>query len=263
MTRWRWLGVLVILIGGLVVVPAMILIVTFSSNGPLVDGQVLPNGGIVVVDGYVSVALVPTGEGSYVLVDTGNDPAGAAIDRALQRLGASRGDVAAILITHGHPDHLGACGGFPDAKIFALKAEMPLLEGRVAAGGPLPRLLGPASLCPTERIVPVLDGSTMQLGTLRLQALAMPGHTAGSTAWWIDGVLFFGDAADARSDGTVSPAKWIFSDDQPQATASLERLAAYVAESGLRVDAMAFSHSGVIVGSAPLLSLAGASTPAP
>lgn len=254
MVRWRWLGVLVLLLGGLVAVPVAVLIATFAPNAPLIDGQQLPNGGTVVVDGYVSVSLVPAGDGTYVLVDAGNDPAGAAIDRALEGVGASRRDVSAILITHGHSDHVAACGGFPDAKIFALKPEMPLLAGQVAPKGPLPRLLGPHSACPIERIVPVLDGSTIPVGSRRLQALALPGHTEGSTAWWIDGVLFLGDAADVSRSGTLTPAKWVFSDDQRRATASLEALATRITASGLPIDAVVCSHSGVLEGSAALLA---------
>ena len=43
-----------------------------------------------------------------ILVDTGMDAGGLALDAALGEAGAARPDVSHVLITHAHRDHVGA-----------------------------------------------------------------------------------------------------------------------------------------------------------
>ncbi len=81
----------------------------------------------------------------------------------------------------------------------------------------------------------------------------MPGHTAGSAAYLADGVLFLGDSASARKDGALVPAVGLFSDDAAQNHAALKALGARLQSGGLRVDALAFAHSGPLSGLKPLL----------
>lgn len=257
---WRGLGCAGVSALGLVgVLVAAVGYASFAGVRPIEDQRVLPNGAVVLKDGYVSVALLPLPDGTYALIDSGNDPAGAAIDRALTARRAVRDDVKAILVTHGHPDHLAACGGFEDARIYVMRDEVRLLRGEVAPQGPIPRLLGAReSRCPLDQLVPVEDGAVVALGggAMVARAFAMPGHTAGSAAWWIGGVLFLGDAADADVDGNLHTAKWLFSDRQRRATRSLLDLAERIGSSDLRVDAMVFSHTGVLEGVAPLMAFA-------
>lgn len=234
---------------------------TFMGNGAIVDGKMLPDGGVIVQDGYVSLALLPAPglDRGFVLVDAGNDPAGVAIDRALTERGAVRDDVAAILVTHGHPDHTAACGGFPNAKVYALQAEAPLMRGEVAARGPLPRMFGAAaSSCAPDQMVWVADGEHVRIGDLDVRPFAVPGHTAGSAAWYVDGVVFFGDAADASAEGELTVAKWVFTDDQALATRSLTALSRRLTKDALPVSMLVFSHTGTLDGIAPLTAFAAA-----
>jgi glyoxylase-like metal-dependent hydrolase (beta-lactamase superfamily II) len=254
---WRGVGCFgASVLVGVALLAGGVLYATFSGMGAIEDQRVLSNGAIVLQDGYVSMFLVPLADRTFALVDVGNDPAGAAVDRVLAARRAVRDDVKVILLTHAHPDHVAACGGFEDARIYVMRDELKLLRGEVAAGGPLPRLLGAReSACRRDRVVAVEDGAVVPLGGGRVaRAMALPGHTAGSAAWWIDGVLFLGDAADADAEGRVTPAKWLFSDDQRRAARSLRELAARVRATGLQVDALAFSHTGVLDGVEPLLA---------
>ena len=75
------------------------------------------------------------------------------------------------------------------------------------------------------------DGDTLMLGPHTVHVYAVPGHTQGSAAYLVDDVLFMGDAADTKSDGTVIGSPWIFSDSQPQDRASLVALDARLAVS--------------------------------
>jgi glyoxylase-like metal-dependent hydrolase (beta-lactamase superfamily II) len=57
-------------------------------------------------------------------------------------MGLGKESVKAILLTHAHPDHIGGCGAFPDAEIFAMAAERSLLEGRAASRSLIGVLIG-------------------------------------------------------------------------------------------------------------------------
>lgn len=233
---------------------------TFSGLPPIHDGQVLPGGARVVKDGYVSCYLLPAGSGRFVLIDTCNDPEGTAIDAALAASGADRDAVGAVLLTHGHPDHTAACGRFPNATVYALADEIPLLEGRTASRGPLTRLFGAArSSC--GPITALSDGQSLTLGTLEARVYAVPGHTAGSGAWSVSGIVYFGDAADATGSGGMVPAKWLFTDNQAEATRSLVSLSSRLEADGAEVRALAFSHTGTLDGREALTRFARSNAP--
>ena len=52
-----------------------------------------------------------------VLIDSGADPSGRALDGLLASLGAKRGDVSDVFLTHGHGDHVAAATLCPRARI--------------------------------------------------------------------------------------------------------------------------------------------------
>ena len=102
-----------------------------------------------------------------------------------------------------------------------------------------------------------MDGETYMLNQVPVRVFGVPGHTAGSAAYLIDGVLFLGDAADTTSGGTIIQSPWVFSDSQAQDRASLVRLDKRLMQDGTNVTALEFAHSGVLVkGLAPLTAFA-------
>lgn len=222
--RWRRLALGALAGGGAVGLGLVALLAwTFSGMGAM-EERALPGGGKVVKDGYVSVAVVPAGPDLVALVDAGNDASGAAILRELAARGIGPEAVTAILLTHGHPDHTAACGLFPNATTYAAEAELPMLRGEVGSRGPVTRWFGPrASGC--AKLVGVADGGTVSLGDREATLYAVPGHTPGSAAWRVDDVLYVGDSADAAADGSLAPAKWMFTDDPAVNEASLRALA--------------------------------------
>lgn len=117
-------------------------------------------------NGYI-VACPHTGEG--VIIDTPAEP-----EKLLEAIGDLQ--IKAILITHGHQDHLL---GFTEIK------------DQVAA----PVAVGPRDAhrlpSPPERLL--ADGDIITFGRQRMRALATPGHTDGSTCFLIGKHLFSGD----------------------------------------------------------------------
>jgi glyoxylase-like metal-dependent hydrolase (beta-lactamase superfamily II) len=138
---------------------------------------------------------------------------------------------------------------------MALEADVPLVEGRAGAKGPLPRLF---PVNPTGvRVTRILrDGETITLSGVPIRVYAVPGHTAGSAAYYVNGVLFIGDSADIASDGTLRGSPWIFSDSQADNRASLVALEQRLVADGANVAAIVPSHSGGIDGVEALTAFA-------
>lgn len=251
----RTLKILGIVIALLVIVAVGTVASAFVGRQSITDGLEI-NGIRIVKDGIVSVAFVPMGPGEVALIDAGNDKSGKAILAELARRQLGRDAVKAILLTHGHPDHTAAILLFPGAQVMALGTEVPLVEGRAGAHGPLTRFM-PVSPTGVKVSRTLQDGDTVMLDQVPVRVFAVPGHTAGSAAYLVNGVLFLGDAADASSDGAIKPAPWIFSDSQAQDRTSLVHLDQRLIQEGDDVKAIAFAHSGGLVkGLAPLTAFA-------
>ena len=252
MKRFLKIAGLVLLV--LIVAIGAVLAVTFMGRQPIVDGQEF-SGIRIIEDGFTAVGVIPVNDRQVALVDTGQDAEGEVIKRELARRQLQPDSVAAILVTHGHQDHIGALGQFPKAEIMALEAEVPLVEGRAGAKGPVPQFM---PVRPTGvKVSRVLhDGDVVMLYTLPVRVYAVPGHTAGSAAYFVNGALFVGDSADIASDGRLQGAPWIFSDSQEENRESLARLEQRLVSDGVNVRVMIPAHSGAASGIAPLTAFA-------
>lgn len=241
--------VLVLVIG----VAAMVAVI-FMGRSALMDGQEV-NRVRVVADGFSSVAMIPVGDRQVALVDSGADQAGEAILAELRRRQLGPEAVVAILVTHGHSDHTGGLRQFPQAQVMALEAEVPLVEGRASARGPLTRLI-PVSPTGVKVTRVLRDGEVVMLGDVQIRVYAMPGHTMGSAAYFVDGALLIGDSADVASDGSLHRSPWLFSDSYADNRASLVRLEQRLVADGANVKAIVPSHSGTADGLATLTEFA-------
>lgn len=146
---------------------------------------------------------------SWVLIDAGVWPSGDAIVEAAAKCFGSRARPSAIILTHGHFDHVGALPELAerwDVPVYAHELEMPYLNGQSpypppdpAVGGGamsfLSRLYprGPIDLGSRLRPLPA-DGSVPGMPGWRW--IHTPGHTAGHVSLFreSDRTLIAGDA---------------------------------------------------------------------
>ncbi len=227
-------GITVVAIGLLVVgAAAVVLGPFFMTRQTIVDGFEI-EGIRILQNGIVSFAVVPVGSDQVVLIDGGTDTSGQAILAELSRRNLTPDAVRAILITHGHGDHMGAILAFPRAEVMALETEVGLIE----AGG-----RGPAGIEVTSALQ---DGQTVTIGNTQIRVFAIPGHSPGHAAYVVNGVLFLGDAAIAGRDGTLLNAHWFFSDDTDQNRTSLIRLHERLVQENVEIRAIACAHSAVL-----------------
>lgn len=144
----------------------------------------------------VSLALGAYGTNCYlvaredaaqaVVIDPGDESD--AVAAALNERGWTP---AAILITHGHHDHLGAVHAL--AERFGLEVWMPAGEA-----DELRRL---ETADPHEPDHLLEGGETVELAGIVFRVHAVPGHSRASIAYATDGVVFSGDVLFAGSIG--------------------------------------------------------------
>ncbi|MET0799558.1 MAG: MBL fold metallo-hydrolase [Actinomycetota bacterium] len=114
-----------------------------------------------------------------IVIDPGpEDPAH--LDEVARAAGAQ---VAAVLVTHDHPDHA------PGAATFAEQVQAPLYAFRLAGAEHL------------------RDGQIVSAGDLRVVAVHTPGHTSDHVVFHVPakGALFAGDAVLGRGTSFIDP----------------------------------------------------------
>lgn len=112
--------------------------------------------------------LIPNGAGGALVVDPGEaEPVRVAL--------AQRGlELAAILCTHHHRDHVGG-----NAQLWRPGVEV---VAHATDRDRVPHLTRT-----------VEDGELFEVAGVSLRALHVPGHTSGAVAYWMDDALFTGD----------------------------------------------------------------------
>lgn len=127
------------------------------------------------------------------------DP-GAEADRILEQVEADALNVAYVIDTHGHSDHIGANGPIVEAtgaKLVIHEADAEALADPVAN---ISAFVGIDASSPAPDAL-VVDGDELELDGLRLRVLHTPGHTPGSIVLLAGEALFSGDTLFAGSVG--------------------------------------------------------------
>jgi len=215
------------------------------------------------------LGLPGAGDREWVLIDAGvMGTSSSILGTARERFGAESRP-SAIILTHGHFDHVGALEDLAnrwDTPIYSHEMEMPYLDGRSSypppdptVGGGLMSTLsrfyprGPIDVGPRLRVLPA-DGSIPGMPGWRW--IATPGHSPGHVSFWreADRTLISGDAfittaqESAYAVATQRPEMhgppMYYTPDWDSARSSVERLA------GLEVDLAVTGHGPAMQGPA-------------
>lgn len=139
--------------------------------------------------------LYREGSGEVIFVDPADR--GADIYEALNKKGLA---VEAILLTHGHFDHIWGAERLRElsgAKIYALDAEQPVCrDAYVNVSAQAGRK---ATIEPDEWLT---DGQKITFAGISLEVIATPGHTAGSCCYYVPEAGFL-IAGDTLFEGSV------------------------------------------------------------
>lgn len=193
---------------------------------------------------------VIAGADGLTLIDASVEGAERAIERDLARAGYSLQAIRRILITHAHPDHVGALAALvkaSGAQVYAHALEAPIIRGQqpvvyaatykeTALTRRIAALLGIRGMPPSQVDREIAEGEVLPEVLPDLQVIAAPGHARGQVVFYSPArkLLFCGDAI-ARFGRLGLPLAQ-FTPDMAEAKRSIKKLAA------LEIETLCFGH---------------------
>ena len=127
-----------------------------------------------------------------VMIDPGGDG-----DKLKAALNGCR--VAAVLLTHGHFDHIGAVDAVCDehTKVYIHESDLPMLGDKEKNAS---TFLG-MDVTVAHEAIGLKEGDTVTAAGLTFTCLHTPGHTPGGACWRCGEELFTGDTLFRHSYG--------------------------------------------------------------
>ncbi|HEX3038314.1 MAG TPA: MBL fold metallo-hydrolase [Oscillospiraceae bacterium] len=170
-------------------------------------------GGMLPTNCYL---LSDDATGKTAVIDPGFDSP--ELENAIQSVGD--GNVSAILLTHGHFDHILGVNKvksltnapvyiYSDDALFPSDNSLNLVD-----------LFSSSKLEPFTVDVALNDGDTIKVGNLRIKVIHTPGHTAGGCCYCVEDAIFTGDTLMKCSAGRTDFPTGSYS----QILSSLEKL---------------------------------------
>jgi hydroxyacylglutathione hydrolase len=183
---------------------------------PLATGQVAENVYAVKVND-ANMFVYADGEHA-IAIDAAYG--GDALQEELKRLPVAPETVTHLFLTHTDVDHTGGLDLFPNAQVYLSEDEEQMIDGTT------PRFLRVYHNPKMDRPYTLLaDGDVVTVGTIKVQAIATPGHTPGSMSYLInDRVLFTGDTLNLQN-GLVNAFYCLFNMDTANQKESIRKLA--------------------------------------
>ncbi|MCB0030188.1 MAG: MBL fold metallo-hydrolase [Anaerolineales bacterium] len=147
-------------------------------------------------------------EDGLTIIDGSIPPAARSLQRQLEGAGFQLRDIRRILLTHAHPDHVGAIPFLlanSDAELICSELEAPVARGEMPIPSPSrAELRGLAKLArPPQTTLPnmkvsrtVADGAWLPEILGGMQVVSTPGHAPGHLSFWQPErkILFAGDS---------------------------------------------------------------------
>lgn len=231
-----------------------------GTIGPFLDRFGLPSDFASL---HMQVTLIESGE-NKILLDTGmgditfpeNPADNGRLAAGLATIGVTPADITAVILSHGHPDHIGSCSSngapvFKNATYFMPPNELEFWTQKPGSEQSFPNFMlgvGNAQLEPVRELIkPYGDGDEVVPG---VTAIAAPGHTMGHHAF----LLHSGDSKllhlmDSAVHYLVGPEEpdWALAVemDQAAAAATRRRLFKQAAEEKLLVAGYHFPFPGI------------------
>lgn len=153
----------------------------------------------------ITLILGELGTNCYIL-DCGNNQAiaidiGGTPQKILNILKTENLNLKAILLTHGHYDHVAGVESVRQAtgaEVYIHEKDAIMLESGKAN---LAYQLSSEIYQPVQKYQVVQDGDILKIGNLEIQVMHTPGHTSGSVCYIIGNQIFCGDTIFKGSIG--------------------------------------------------------------
>lgn len=219
--RARWLaGAAVLLVAVVALTLALAARTRRPSPTPTLELRPLTIApGIHMLGGLApSVAYAVETRRGIVLIDSGLEADAGPLKAQMAELGLDWRNIHAILLTHAHGDHCGGAAHLRSqtgARVHAGAGDAEVIR----TGGPREAVFSHFDMpghathgTPVD--VALQDGQELDFGDARIRALVTPGHTPGSTCYWLElgglRVLFGGDVfsmlrGDEANDDPFGP----------------------------------------------------------